>query len=62
MRWNVYVEAESREAAIASIPEVGAQCVSSARWDLCGGPPARAVPTAILLAPLMALAASAAQG
>ena len=29
-------------------PEAGAQCGSSARWDLCGGPPARAVPTANL--------------
>ena len=28
-------------------PKAGAQCVSSARWDLCGGPLARAVPTAI---------------
>ena len=28
-------------------PEAGAQCVSSARWDLRGGPPARTVPTAI---------------
>ena len=28
-------------------PEAGAQCGSSARWDLRGGPPARAVPTAI---------------
>ena len=27
-------------------PEAGAQCGNSARWDLCGGPPARAVPTA----------------
>ena len=27
-------------------PKAGAQCGSSARWDLCGGPPARAVPTA----------------
>jgi hypothetical protein len=27
-------------------PKVGAQCGSPARWDLCGGPPARAVPTA----------------
>ena len=26
------------------VPKVGAQCASSARWDLCGGPPARAVP------------------
>ena len=30
----------------ASLPEVGAQCGSSARWDLCGGRPERAVPTA----------------
>ncbi|MGH9072804.1 MAG: IS3 family transposase, partial [Acidimicrobiales bacterium] len=28
-------------------PEAGAQCGSPARWDLCGGPPERAVPTAI---------------
>ena len=28
-------------------PEGGAQCVKRARWDLCGGPPATAVPTAI---------------
>ncbi len=27
-------------------PEAGAQCGNPARWDLCGGPPARAVPTA----------------
>src|ERR1019366_6862546 len=27
-------------------PEPGAQCGSPARWDLCGGPPERAVPTA----------------
>jgi hypothetical protein len=27
-------------------PEAGAQCGNSARWDLCGGPPERAVPTA----------------
>ena len=32
-----------------SEPKAGAQCVSSARWDLCGGPPERAVPTAIVL-------------
>jgi hypothetical protein len=30
----------------ASLPEVGAQCGNSARWDLCGGRPERAVPTA----------------
>jgi hypothetical protein len=29
-----------------TIPEAGARCVSSARRDLCGGRPARAVPTA----------------
>jgi putative transposase len=28
-------------------PKTGAQCVSSARWDLRGGPPETAVPTAI---------------
>ena len=28
-------------------PEAGAQCGSPARWDLCWGPPVRAVPTAI---------------
>jgi len=27
--------------------EAGAQCGNSARWDLCGGPPVTAVPTAI---------------
>ena len=34
------------EQRLRVMPEVGAQCVSSARWDLCGGPPVRAVPTA----------------
>ena len=29
-------------------PKAGAQCVRRARWDLCGGPPARAVPTAMM--------------
>lgn len=28
------------------VPEAGARCGNSARRDLCGGPPARAVPTA----------------
>ena len=32
-------------------PERGAQCGSSARWDLCGGPPERAVPTATVDVP-----------
>jgi len=32
--------------ACASPPKVGAQCGSSARWDLRGGLPERAVPTA----------------
>ena len=42
-----------REAALiqvrfwSSSSKVGAVCGSSARTDLCGGPPARAVPTAI---------------
>jgi len=33
---------------VASLPEAGAGCGSSARPDLCGGRPARAVPTAIV--------------
>ena len=37
----------SRPCASTPPPEAGAQCGSSARWDLCGGPPERAVPTAI---------------
>jgi hypothetical protein len=28
------------------VPKAGAQCGNSARWDLRGGPPVRAVPTA----------------
>ena len=28
------------------VPEAGARCGNTARRDLCGGPPARAVPTA----------------
>ena len=35
------------ELRLPPAPEVGAECGSSARSDLCGGPPARAVPTAI---------------
>ena len=35
----------------ASVPEVAAQCGSSARWDLCGGAPERAVPTATRRSP-----------
>ena len=37
----------SPACASTPVPEAGAQCGSSARWDLCGGPPARAVPTGI---------------
>src|SRR5260370_42693888 len=29
-------------------PKVGAQCGNPARWDLRGGPPAKAVPTATI--------------
>src|SRR5512132_3462673 len=43
VRWIVCAESSTPE------PKSGAQCVSSARWDLRGGPPARAVPTAIML-------------
>jgi hypothetical protein len=35
--------------ALTFVPKVGAQCGSSARWDLCGGWPVRAVPTATVL-------------
>ena len=34
-----------RTSGSTPVPKAGAQCGSSARWDLCGGPPARAVPT-----------------
>ena len=37
---------EELSARHAFVPEAGAQCGNSARWDLCGGRPARAVPTA----------------
>jgi hypothetical protein len=36
-----------RTNASTFAPEAGAQCVRSARWDLCGGPAATPVPTAI---------------
>ena len=32
--------------ALTPLPEAGAQCVSSARWDLCGGWAERPIPTA----------------
>ena len=35
------------QLACASLPEVGAQCGSSARWDLCGGCRVTGIPTAI---------------
>ena len=35
-------------------PKVGAQCGNPARWDLRGGPPARAVPTATGGVPILA--------
>jgi group II intron reverse transcriptase/maturase len=37
------------EMRLTSVPKAGAQRGSPARWDLCGGPPARAVPTATVL-------------
>jgi hypothetical protein len=54
VRWSVYVKQQSGtgnsipgpNSALLSLTEVGAVCVSSARTDLCGGPLARAVPTA----------------
>ncbi|MDQ3765276.1 MAG: hypothetical protein M3460_28475 [Actinomycetota bacterium] len=36
----------TRRHALPLAPKAGAQCGNSARWDLRGGPPARAVPTA----------------
>jgi hypothetical protein len=42
LRWNGY----GRRRVCASTPEVGAQCGSSARWDLCGGRRVTGVPTA----------------
>ena len=36
-------------SACASEPEVGAQCGSSARWDLCGGCRVTGIPTATVL-------------
>ena len=52
MRWTVCV---NWMCVFAFGPKAGAQCVSSARWDLCGGPPARAVPTAIRRVPILPL-------
>ena len=46
-----------KRALLRQASEVGAQCGNSARWDLCGGPPARAVPTATLLTALSELSA-----
>jgi hypothetical protein len=34
------------QGVCASLPEAGAQCVSSARWDLCGGCRVTGIPTA----------------
>ncbi len=42
VRWNGY----GRRSVCASTPEVGAQCGSSARWDLRGGRRVTGVPTA----------------
>ena len=42
MRWDGY----GRHSVCASTPEVGAQCGSSARWDLRGGRRVTGVPTA----------------
>jgi hypothetical protein len=36
----------TQRSALTPAPKAGAQCVSRARWDLRGGPPATAVPTA----------------
>ncbi len=50
VHWTVYVKCLRCASTFA--PEAGAQCVSSARWDLGGGRPepsrGRAVPTATI--------------
>ena len=38
--------ARSESTSLRYIPEVGAQCISSARWDLCGGCRVTGIPTA----------------
>ena len=38
---------EEMMAECRQTPEVGAQCVSCAGWDLCGGCPVTGIPTAI---------------
>ena len=46
MRGNGYEREPNIPGRYSSIPEVGARCGSSARRDLCGGWPVRAIPTA----------------
>ncbi len=36
----------SKSTSLRYIPEVGAQCISSACWDLCGGCRVTGIPTA----------------
>ena len=48
----------ARTCASTPEPKGGAQCVRRARWDLCGGPSATAVPTAIVPADGVAAAHS----
>jgi hypothetical protein len=38
--------ARSESTSLRYTPEVGAQCISSACWDLCGGCRATGIPTA----------------
>jgi hypothetical protein len=42
-----YPSSVVERAICRQTPEVGAQCVSCARWDLCGGYPVMRIPTAI---------------
>ncbi len=45
-RWLPQPRIPGLRCALTPTPEGGAQCVRRARWGLCGGPPATAVPTA----------------
>ncbi len=43
---STYTAPISESTSLRYTPEVGAQCISSACWDLCGGCRATGIPTA----------------